>query len=70
MKLTDQQYATLKWVITIVLPALITFLGVIFESLNVVDGAVYLTILAAFQTFLGAIFKTSEHTYDKERENK
>lgn len=68
MRLSDRTYKILKWLIAIVLPAFITFLGVVFEALGVAYGGTILTILAAFQTFLGTIFKTGEYRYDKDKE--
>lgn len=66
IRLTKQQYNTLKWLISIVIPALITFLGVVMNTLNWIHTEVFLTIAVAFEAFLGAIFKVSEYTYDKE----
>ena len=34
---------------------------------RVAYGGTILTILAAFQTFLGTIFKTGEYRYDKDK---
>ena len=68
MRFNDKFYRTLKWLIAIVLPAFITFLGVVFEALDVASGATILTILVGFQTFLGTVFKTSEYYHDKAKE--
>ena len=68
MWLNDKNYKILKWLIAIVLPAFITFLGVVFEALGIASGTTILTILIGFQTFLGTIFKYSEHSYDKHKE--
>ena len=68
IKLTDNQYQTFKWVITVVLPALITLIGVIMQTLDIEQVEVFLTIAVAIETFLGTIFKFSEYQYDKERE--
>lgn len=68
MRLNDNQYKTLKWLVTLVLPAFISFLGVVFKALEVANAETYLTILVGFETFMGAIFKGSEFIYDKEKE--
>ena len=65
-KLSDEQYNVLKWLISIFIPALIVFLGVVMQTLNYAYTDVFLTIAVAFETFLGAIFKVAEHNYDKE----
>ena len=64
--LTDEQYDILKWLISIFIPALIVFLGVVMQTLDYAYTDVFLTIAVAFETFLGAIFKVAEHNYDKE----
>ena len=66
VRLTKQQYNVLKWLISIVIPALITFLGVVMSTLNYAHTEVFLQIAVAFEALLGAVFKVSEHTYDKE----
>ena len=70
IRLTNEQYNTLKWLISIVIPALITFVGVVMNTLNYAHTEVFLQVAVAFEALLGAIFKVSEHTYDKEKENK
>lgn len=68
VRLTKQQYNTLKWLISIVIPALIAFLGVVMNTLNWMHTEVFLTIAVAFEALLGTVFKVSEYTYDKEKE--
>lgn len=68
MRLNDNQYKTLKWLVTVVLPALIVFIGVILSALDVPNSEVWLTILAGFEVFLGSIFKHAEYRYDQEKE--
>lgn len=67
MRLNDNQYNILKWLVTLVLPAFITFLGVIFKALEVANAETYLTILVGFETFIGTVFKSAEFKYDKEK---
>ena len=64
--LTDSQYNVLKWVISVVLPALIVFIGVVMQTLDYAHTDVFMTIAVALETFLGSIFKFAEYEYDKE----
>lgn len=66
MRLSDKQYKILKWVISIVLPALIVFLSVVFDTIGWQYTEPFLQIAVAFEVFLGTVFKVSEHKYDKE----
>ncbi|MDD7732855.1 MAG: phage holin [Firmicutes bacterium] len=59
MKLSDTSYDTLKWVITLVLPALATLVQTIGESLSWEPTSLVVTILTAVTTFLGAVFMSS-----------
>lgn len=65
MKLTNKQYDILKWIISIVLPALIVFLGVVFNQIGWQHSETFLTIAVAFEVFLGSIFKLSDYQYHK-----
>lgn len=67
-KLTDEQYGVLKWVIAVVLPAIITFSGTTMNAFNWQHTELFLTVSVAFQLMLGTIFKVSEYNYDKENE--
>lgn len=67
-KLSDEQYGMLKWIIAIVLPAIITFSGTTMNALDWQHTELFLTISVAFQLMLGTIFKVSEYNYDKENE--
>lgn len=66
MKLTDKQYDLLKWAISIVLPALIVFLSVVFNTIGWAHTEPFLQIAVALEVFLGTVFKLSEYKYDKE----
>ena len=63
---SNRVYDTLKWVSLVFLPALITFLGVVFNCLNVENAEVILTIAIAFNTFLGSILGLSNINYNAE----
>jgi hypothetical protein len=67
--LTNKQYDVLKWLISVVIPALIVLLSVIMGALNWEHTEVFLTIAVAIETFLGTIFKVSDHNYKKELDN-
>ena len=67
-QLTDKQYDVLKWLIAIVLPALITFVAVVAQALSWQYTDLFLTIAVAFETFLGTVFQISNYNYNKEEE--
>lgn len=62
----NKTYDILKWIAIVFLPALITFLGVILTSFNVKNTEIILTIMTAFETFLGTILGISNINYKKE----
>ena len=66
--LTNKQYDILKWIISIFIPALITFLGTVMTSIGWVHTELFLTIAVAFELFLGTIFKWSDINYEKNKE--
>lgn len=67
MKLSNRNYDVLKWVVSIVLPALTLFLSVVFNQFNWQHTETFITIAVAFHTFLGSIFKISDYNYRKEQ---
>ena len=66
--LTNKQYDILKWIVSIFIPALVTFLGTVMTSLGWAHTELFLTIAVAFQLFLGTIFKLSDVNYEKNKE--
>lgn len=66
MQLASTTYDKLKWITIVFLPAFITFLGVILGCFDVPFTDTILTILGAFQLFLGTILGISCHNYNKE----
>lgn len=68
MKLNNKVYDVLKWITIVFLPALITFAGVIMNTLNFEYTQIVLTIAVAFDTFLGSILGISTLSYNKEKE--
>ena len=65
MKLSNETYDILKWIITLVLPATATLVQTVGESLSWGPTALVVTILTAVTTFLGAIFMTSSVNHQK-----
>lgn len=68
--MSNKVYDILKWISLVFLPALITFVGVVLNVLEVGNAEVILTIAIAFNTFLGSILGISNINYLKgENEN-
>lgn len=59
----------MKWIVSIVLPSLIVFLGVVFNQVGWQYSETFLTIAVAFEVFLGSIFKLSDYQYHKGENN-
>ena len=64
--MSNKTYDVLKWITLVFLPALTTFTGVILKCFNVENTDVILTIMVAFDTFLGSILGISNINYKKE----
>lgn len=69
-KLSDGHYAGLKWLISIVIPALIAFFGTVMNAFGWAHTELFLIVAVAFETLLGTIFKVAEINYDKDKESK
>lgn len=69
MKLPDKIYDILKWITMIFLPAFTTFYGVLGATLHFAYVQETLTILVAFDTFMGALLGISTAKYNKENED-
>lgn len=67
MKLSNQNYDALKWIVQIVLPALLTLVGTIGTSVNWEYTEIILVIMGAVTTFLGTVLGVSNHNYKKEQ---
>lgn len=52
----------MKWLVSIVAPALIVFLGIVFQTIGWQYTEQFMTIAVAFEAFLGAIFKFSKES--------
>lgn len=67
-KLTDEQYAILKWAVSIVMPALGVFIGVVGKTINWDLTDSVLTIWTAFTALLGTCLGVSSYQYNKDGE--
>jgi len=61
---SNKVYDWLKWTSLVFLPAFITFLGVVLNTLHIGNAEVVLTIAIAFNTFLGSILGLSNINYN------
>lgn len=66
MKLSNQAYDVMKWFAQIFLPAFTTLYGVIGTTCAIPYVQETLTIMVAFDTFLGAILGISSANYKGE----
>lgn len=65
MKFSERTYDLLKWIAQIFLPAFTTFLGVVLKCFNYQHTDIIITILVAFDTFLGTLLGISSKNYYK-----
>lgn len=65
MKINNKVYDVLKWVCTVVLPALITLYGVIGAVCGIPHTEQALTIATAVNVCLGTILGISSYQYNK-----
>lgn len=68
MILNEKTYKILKWIALVFLPALTTFVGVCMKCFDISYTDTVLTIMVAFDTFLGALLGVSTSNYYKEVE--
>lgn len=66
MKLSNEAYDTLKWIIAIVLPAFAVLVQTIGTALEWGYTDLTVTIITAVATFLGACFMVSSSNYRKD----
>lgn len=67
MKLSNQVYDILKYVVLIALPAVITFTNIVGVQLGY-DMTTTIVIMTAFNTLLGTLIGISSVKYNKENE--
>ncbi len=65
MYMSNKLYDILKWADLVVLPALLTFYGVVGATLNIPHTQEVITIGTAFITMLGTILGISSVNYSK-----
>lgn len=65
MKLSNKAFDTLKWFSMIFIPAFITFYGVLGATCDFPYVQETLTIMVAFNTFLGTLLGISNVNYKK-----
>lgn len=68
--MSNKVYDILKYIALIFLPALTTFVGVVLNCFNVEYADVVLTIMTAFDVFLGTVLQISTYNYNLNKENK
>lgn len=66
MKLNSQVYDVLKWIVQVVMPALIVAIGTIGGAVAWEHTELTMTILGAITTFLGASLGLSSAQYYKD----
>lgn len=67
MRISDKTYDLMKWLVMIVIPAAITFFGVIAQVVDIPHSEAVITIATAGDTFLGTILGISSATYKAEQ---
>lgn len=68
MKLKNKTYDVLKWISTIFIPALVTFIGVVFGvcGIDAQITTIVVTILGAVGTLIGTLIGISSSNYKNE----
>lgn len=69
MKMDSKVYDALKWIAQILLPALTVFIGVVLGCFDYPHTDIVITIMTAFDTFLGTILGISSYNYNKENKD-
>lgn len=67
--MSNKTYDVLKWTAQIFLPALTVFVGVVLQCFNIECTDIVITIMTAFDAFLGAILGISSVNYNKKGAN-
>lgn len=66
--MSNKTYDILKYIAQIFIPALTVFVGVVLKCFNVECTDIVVTIMTAFDAFLGATLKISTDNYNKNKE--
>ena len=70
MKLNSQTYDIIKWIVQVVMPALIVAIGTIGSAVAWEHTELTMTILGAITTFLGASLGLSSAQFYKDESDK
>ena len=62
--MSNKVYDILKYIALIFLPALTTFVGVVLQCFNVSCACIVLTIMTAFDVFIGTVLQISNYNYN------
>ena len=63
--MSNKTYDILKWIAQIFLPALTVFIAVVLKCFDVANVDIVITIMTAFDTFLGTLLGISSSNYHK-----
>ena len=66
--MSNKVYDVLIYIAQIFLPALTVFVGVILKCFNIEWTDVVITIMTAFDAFLGSVLMISSNNYNKTKE--
>lgn len=66
LKLKNETYDLLKWIVQVFLPSLLTFAGLVGQSVNWEQTELFMTLLGGFTVFLGTLLGISNIQYKKE----
>lgn len=66
MQISNKTYDTLKWISLTFLPALTVFVGVVLHCFDVPCTDIVITIMTAFDAFLGTILGVNSLQYKKD----
>ena len=66
--MSNKTYDELKYFAQVFLPALTVFVGVILKCFNISYTDIVITIMTAFDAFLGSVLMISSNNYNKSKE--
>lgn len=69
MQMQNKTYDTVKWIVSIVLPAVGVAVGTLGKAYGWTGTDLAVTTIAAVTTLLGSIFMVSSRNYNKEDES-
>lgn len=68
--MSNKVYDVLKYISQVFLPALTVFVGVVLKCFNVEYTDIVITIMTAFDAFLGSVLMISSNNYNKTNKTK